>query len=89
MILTLYKVIFPVKKSNYNQRKRNFKLGLVNHIVINMVNEGIDKDKSRNSKKVSDTKKSKKYCDHSKYQNFIPASVVKIFMMKFIKVSIV
>ena len=58
---------FSSKKKNYNQRKRNFKLGLANHIAKNMVNEGIDKEKSRNSKKVSDTKKSKKYCDHSKY----------------------
>ena len=42
-----------------------------------MVNEGIDNEKSRNSKKVSDTKKSKKCCDHSKYNFFIPASWVK------------
>ena len=42
-----------------------------------MVNEGIDNTKSRNSKKVSDTKRSKKCCDHSKYNFFIPASWVK------------
>ena len=77
MTLTLYKVIFPVKKSIYNQRKNNFKLGLANHIAINMDNEGIDKEKTRNFKKVNDTKKSKKYCDHSKDQIFIPASWVK------------
>ena len=77
MTLTLYKVIFPVKKSIYNQRKNNFKLGLANHIAINMDNEGIDKEKTRNFKKINDTKKSKKYCDHSKDQNFIPASWVK------------
>ena len=77
MTLILFKVIFPVKKSIYNQRKNNFKLGLANHIAINMDNEGIDKEKTRNFKKVNDTKKSKKYCDHSKDQNFIPASWVK------------
>ena len=77
MALTLYKVIFPAKKSNYNQRKENFKQGLANHIAINMVNEGIDNEKFRNSKKVSDTKKSKKRCDHSKCKKFIPASWVK------------
>ena len=52
MTYTLYKVIFPVNKRNYDQRKRNFKLELANHIVINMVNEGIDNEKSMNSKKV-------------------------------------
>ena len=66
MTLTLYKVTFPVKKINYNQRKGNFKQGLANHIAINMVNEGIDNEKLMNSKKVSDTK-SKRCYDHSKY----------------------
>ena len=42
-----------------------------------MVNEGIDNTKSRNSKKVSDTKKSKKCYDHSKYKTIIPTSWVK------------
>ena len=58
---------------------------MANHIAKNMVNEGIDKEKSRNSKKVSDTKKSKKYCDHSKYLKKFPTSWVNIFMMKFKK----
>ena len=49
----------------YNQRKRNFKHGLANHIALNMQ---IEKE---------DNKKSKVKCDHSKYKKFIPASWVK------------
>ena len=45
MILILFQVIFQVKKCNFNQRKRKFKLGLVNHIAIKMVNEEIDEEK--------------------------------------------
>ena len=71
MTLTLYKVIFfSQKKSNYNQRKRNFKLGLANHIALNMENEKKDNKKSKNS------------CDHSKYKQFINASWVNIFKMR-------
>jgi len=49
----------------YNQRKRNFKHGLANHIALNIQ---IEKE---------DNKKSKVKCDHSKYKKFIPASWVK------------
>ena len=44
---------FSSKKSIYNQRKNNFKLGLANHIAINMDNEGIDKEKLGISKKLT------------------------------------
>ena len=53
------------KKMFYNQRKRNFKHGLANHIALNIQ---IEKE---------DNKKSKVKCDHSKYKKFIPASWVK------------
>ena len=33
-------------KSDYNEKKRNIKTGLANNIVINMLNEAIDDDKS-------------------------------------------
>ena len=54
---------------DYNQRKRNFKTGLANHIAINMLNEAIDDDKSNKCNKV---------CDHSNYHKYIPASWSKI-----------
>ena len=38
--------MFQVKKSNYNQRKRNFKYGLANRIALNMENEKEDNKKS-------------------------------------------
>lgn len=66
------------QKSDYNQRKRHFKNGLANHIVINILNEAIDNEKS---------KKSNKVCDHSSYHKFIPASWEKLFMKKFKKVE--
>ena len=69
------------KKSDFNQRKRNFKVGLVNHIVINMVNEAIDEEKFKKSKNVchhakheEKSNKFKKVCDHAKYHKYFPAS---------------
>ena len=57
----MYKVIFQIK-NNYNQRKRNFKHGLANHIALNMENEK------------EDNKKSNIKYDHSEYKKFILAS---------------
>ena len=50
---------FSTTKNDFNQRKRNFELGLANHIVIHMVNEAIGEEKS---------KMAKKDCDHAKYE---------------------
>ena len=64
------------KKSDFNQRKRNLKVGLVNHIVINMVNEAIDEENPKKSKAKYEekSKQSKKDCDHAKYHKYIPFS---------------
>ena len=58
-------------KSDYNERKRNLKTGLVNNIVINMLTEAIDDDKSNKCNKV---------CDHLNYHKYIPASWSKIVL---------
>ena len=55
------------KKCNYNQRKRNFKLGLANHIALNMENEK------------EDNKKSNINCDHSEYKKVNPCKLGKIY----------
>ena len=56
---------------------------MANHIAIDMVNEGIDKEKSRNFKKISDTKKSKQIVIIQNIIILFPLVGGNIFMMKF------
>ena len=77
-----YTKLFYSKKSNFNQRKTNFKLGLANHIAINMVNEGIDEEKSRKWKNVGNPKKSKTYIVIIRNITvFFPLVGINIFMI--------
>ena len=73
------------KKSDFNHRKRNFKLGLENHIAINMVNEAIDEEKFKNSKKLAILRSQKNIVIMRDITNIFPLVGINIFMMKFKK----